>query len=78
MQNQQKLIFQMLVRQNKVVVDRILPHLERLQDNLKTYRKNDDERFVGLERDVALLAKELVALKEGRDRPGDNADVREH
>lgn len=73
----EKLIFQMLSRQNALMFDRILPSIERLQDNLGIMRRRHTERFELLEAAAADLASEIYALKTGKNI-GSDSDVRKH
>lgn len=57
------------------MINRILPSIERLQDNLSTKGRRHDERFTQLESAAAELAGEISALKAGKNIQA-NGDVR--
>ena len=73
----EKLIYQMVSRQNALMIDKIMPRLERNEDNLKAMRGEHAERIKQLEVACAELAGELYALKTGKNIQT-NGSVREY
>lgn len=73
--DQLTLIYQMLSRQNALVIDKLFPWLERLEDNLKILHRATGERFDPLEKAVADLAAAIYLEKNGRRI---DEDVRPH
>ena len=58
-----QLLHRLLSTHNKVVIDRLLPAVERVEKNLKAMRKAQNDRLDQLEAAVADIAGELAAHK---------------
>jgi hypothetical protein len=68
-----QLLHRLLSTHNKAVIDRFLPAVERVEANLKSMRRTQNDRLDQLESAVADIAAELTAVKS-RALPGDGID----
>ena len=65
----EKLIYDMLIRQNRLMVGKIMPDIERLYrvDDLQEHDLSDLKAAVlALGQDTAMLAEEIYKLKTGK------------